>query len=368
MNTVNTRVGNRGQEIYAFEFDTDQEITTDNVSLEDNYLDTSIEAFIREKTRRTSNGILDVIQKNGRIRIEVEPFAFQAPYKLTVGETRYTAEDFPDVRTDWADRFEPHDENGVLYRLYRPSAEGPRPLILFLHGGGEKGYDNWKQLTGCFGGAYLAETYPDYYVMAPQAKGREATAADIEAFKKLTFATSDQDTETGWNRTYLNQICDIIRRMIRKGEVNPQRVYVTGLSMGGGGTIRAMSVGSDLFAAGVPVCPSMTPETVAMLKGLTRSKIWIAAAYIDHTLYRHKYIVDCVLALKDAGNRNVYLTLYSPEELAEYGIGVIPGMDLEALFGWNHTCWIPTYHNAHGIMSWMTEQTLSSSVSGIRSV
>ena len=31
--------------------------------------------------------------------------------------------------------------------------------------------------------------------------------------------------------------------------------------MGGAGTVRAMSVGSDLFAAAIPVCPSMTPET-----------------------------------------------------------------------------------------------------------
>ena len=44
-------------------------------------------------------------------------------------------------------------------------------------------------------------------------------------------------------------------------EVDGRRVYVTGMSMGGAGTIRAMSVGAGLFAACVPVCPSMTPET-----------------------------------------------------------------------------------------------------------
>ena len=44
------------------------------------------------------------------------------------------------------------------------------------------------------------------------------------------------------------------------------------------------------------------------------------------------------------------------EDLAKYGIGIIPDMPLEARFGWNHTCWIPTYHDEFGIMSWMMNQ------------
>ena len=87
-------------------------------------------------------------------------------------------------------------------------------------------------------------------------------------------------------------------------------------------------------------------------------KIWVSAAYVDHTIYRHKYIVDGILALRDAGNNNARLTIYSPEELEAYGIATDPEMSLEAKFGANHACWILTYHNEHGILSWMTEQTL----------
>ena len=57
-----------------------------------------------------------------------------------------------------------------------------------------------------------------------------------------------------------------------------------------------------------------------------------------------------------AENQDAHLTLFSPEELAEYGIGIIPDMPLEAKLGWNHTCWIPTYHNASGALGWMMEQ------------
>ena len=41
------------------------------------------------------------------------------------------------------DAFTAEQEGSVLYRLYRPEASVPRPLILFLHGVGESGNDNY---------------------------------------------------------------------------------------------------------------------------------------------------------------------------------------------------------------------------------
>ena len=42
------------------------------------------------------------------------------------------------------DAFTAEQEGSVLYRLYRPEASVPRPLILFLHGVGESGNDNFS--------------------------------------------------------------------------------------------------------------------------------------------------------------------------------------------------------------------------------
>ena len=64
----------------------------------------------------------------------------------------------------------------MLYRLYRPEASVPRPLILFLHGVGESGNDNFSQMVGTVGAIRLAERYPDMYIMAPQAPARPKTA------------------------------------------------------------------------------------------------------------------------------------------------------------------------------------------------
>ena len=179
----------------------------------------------------------------------------------------------------------------------------------------------------------------------------------LAGFGKRDFAHSDVNMGPyGWYREYLAEICDMIRGWIAEGKVDRRRIYVTGMSMGGAGTLRAMSVGVDLFAAAVPVCPTMTPETFNILKGLTNAKLWIATSYVDHTIYRHKYIVDGIMALRDAGNNNAHLTLYAPEELNKYGIAVDPDLTYPELFSQNHMSWVPTYHDDHGIMSWLTQQ------------
>ncbi len=295
--------------------------------------------------------------KDGKMEISAPDFDYRANWTLTVGRKKYTRKEMDDEVCEGLEAFEKRFDDGVLYRLYTPHALGPRPLILFLHGGGNGGTDNITHIAADYGCSQFAQKYPDFYVMAPQAPERDMSTF-LPSFMNADFAHSDQTGKFGWYREYLGEVCDLIRKMIAEGKVDRRRVYVTGMSMGGAGTIRAMNVGAGLFAAAVPVCPSMTPETFNILKGLTKAKLWIATAYVDHTIYRHKYIVDAVLALKDAGNRNVHLTLYSPEELAAYGISTDPDLTLKERFAQNHWSWVPTYHDEHGIMSWLTSQTL----------
>ena len=111
----------------------------------------------------------------------------------------------------------------------------------------------------------------------------------------------------------------------------------------------------ETFLLRVPVCPTMTPETFDILRTLNRP-VWVSTAYVDHTVYRHKYITDAVIQMKEQGNREAHLTLYSPEEMAKYDIGIVPGVPYEQRFGANHASWVLTYHNEHGIMTWLLNQ------------
>ena len=144
--------------------------------------------------------------------------------------------------------------------------------------------------------------------------------------------------------------------MVADGAVDARRVYVTGISMGGAGVLRTLSVDPELFAAAAPVCPTMTPETSAILRGLVSTRIWVSTAYIDHTVYRHKYVAEGVLHLRDRGNPHARFSLFSPEQLARHGIARNHDRPLDELLAENHASWVATYEDEDGSSTWLTSQ------------
>ncbi len=354
-------IGYTGQEISRFEMPWSGEVPDiETVRMEGPAVETDRIRYIKSVRGAAPGDVTAVSVRDGMLVVEIVPATTRADFTLVVGNQRFSRSEFA-IHTRTSDeKFARLEEGRVMYRLYTPDAKGPRPMILFLHGGGNGGFegerDNNKHIVTDYGPINFAENYPDLYVMAPMAV---EVRRDMRAFKMPTrFAQSGSFDVPGygWCREYLGQVCDIIRRMVADGKVDGRRIYVTGMSMGGAGTIRAMSVGSDLFAACVPVCPSMTPETFAILKSIRRP-VWVTSAYIDHTLYRHKYLVDAVMSMRDNGNSNAHLTLFSPEELEKYDIAITPDLPYPRLFSENHASWVPTYSNEYGIMSWLLNQT-----------
>ncbi len=273
---------------------------------------------------------------------------------------KQTADKVPVEHADW---FTYHTVDGVNFRLYTPEREnGPRPLILFLHGGGGSGTDNETQLTDTIGAIKLAERCPDMYVFAPQAPAGALTMQ--EAFARMqakgdpyrVILGSDTDNEfdaRGWTRWYLAKVADILRRMIASGEVDGRRVYVTGMSMGGGGTLKMLSVAPDLFAAALPICPSMNGESWPILNNLPKVPTLILASYIDHSPSRHAYIIRAVQKLWKEGRTDVEVYLFAEDELREYGIGTTPGVTTRELYAENHNVWILAMHNEQCCLDWM---------------
>ncbi|MCQ2530855.1 MAG: prolyl oligopeptidase family serine peptidase [Lachnospiraceae bacterium] len=355
-------LGLTGQEISEFIIDWEGDAPAkESIHLEGPAVETDHIAFLKESRGHAPGDVTEVKLEDGKLTISVEPSTNKVPWTLVIGDKKIEQKEFI-VHTRTADeKFERLEEGRVMYRLYSPeNATTPRPMILFLHGGGNGGHegerDNEKQLMADYGPVNFAEDYPDIYVMAPMCVEQKMDMSKVNMNAGFNNSGLGNDPRYGWSRYYLGLVCDIIRRMIKEGKVDPKRIYVTGMSMGGGGTIRAMSVGSDLFAAAIPVCPTMTPETFNILKSIKRP-VWVTSAYIDHTLYRHKYLVDAVMALKDDGNKNAHLTLFSPEDLEKYDISITPNMEYKTLFRQNHWSWVPTYKNEYGIMSWLLNQT-----------
>jgi|GEM_PF-559722 len=368
-NVAHAYLGLTGWEIDRLEIPWEGEAPAiDQVRLEGPAVDTEHNEYLKESRGTAPGDIRSLEVKDGTLCIEAEAFSNKAVWTLAVGEDRIGQSEF-EVHTRTADdKFARAQEGRLMYRLYTPeNATEPRPMILFLHGGGNGGYEdgegarnNEKQLMWDYGPVNFAENYPDIFVLAPMCVEERRDLSRVSMNNRFANSDFSSDPRYGWSRYYLGLVCDLIRRMIREGKVDPKRIYVTGMSMGGAGTIRAMSVGSDLFAAAIPVCPTMTPETFTILKSIRRP-IWVTSAYIDHTLYRHKYLVDAVMNMRDNGNDNAHLTLFSPEDLEKYDVSITPSLmqpeNYGKLFRQNHWSWVPTYKNEYGIMSWLFNQT-----------
>ena len=116
---------------------------------------------------------------------------------------------------------------------YEPTQKnGPLPLIVQLHGAGERG-DGQESLSLVdfhgLGKVIADKEIPCLFVM-PQCPNGDFWAARVES------------------------IIGFIHQLIEKYDIDTNKIYLTGLSMGGYGTWYTAMARPDLFAAIVPIC------------------------------------------------------------------------------------------------------------------
>lgn len=312
------------------------------------------------------SGVKTVEIEGNTVTLHMDPFLHRIDFTVECTHPelalKFKRDEVDHIDLHHEEMFRPIVENGVRYRLYEPESYGPRPLVLFLHGGGGSGEDNHLQLIDTIGAIKLAERCPDMYVMAPQAPSGSMSMEEMFAkmmskgdpFRVILGSDPDNDFgDRGWTRWYLGRIADIIRKMIAEGKVDARRVYVTGMSMGGFGTIKMVGVAPDLFAACLPICPSMNNESYPILENFPNVPAYIVSAYIDHQMGRHAYILRAVQKLWEKGRTDIRYTLFTPEELAEYGIGNSQGLTQKELYAELHNSWILAMHNEYCVLDWM---------------
>lgn len=127
------------------------------------------------------------------------------------------------------------------------------PLLIFLHGAGERGNDNQKQLT--HGKQFLIDNFytgNQAIVIVPQCPENSywANVKRHQIDNKTTFAFGATDTPTFPMKTLVSLVQD----WVSSGKVDAERVYVGGLSMGGMGTLELLWRMSDTFAAAFAIC------------------------------------------------------------------------------------------------------------------
>ena len=167
----------------------------------------------------------------------------------------------------------------VLARPRRPSlrGRGKRPLVVWLHGGGEGAslpddyYDNETTLRANRGALGFA---------TPQAQ-RIFSGAYVVAPQSTSYWIED-------GPRFAPLIREIIRDVVRRYPIDRDRIYVAGCSNGGYMTMKMTSVYPDLFAAAVPICgvvESLQPGGPRLITDAELSRIdtptWLVASRDD---------------------------------------------------------------------------------------
>lgn len=213
------------------------------------------------------------------------------------------------------------------YRLLRPQplvAERPYPVILFLHGAGERGRDNARQLEYLPAWMATAEERArrPCFLIAPQCRPDHAWV-EIDWQTKRVPPLPPQPT------TDLAAALDALDAVLAAEAADPNRVYLTGLSMGGYGSWDLAARHPERFAAVLPICGGGDEATAARLAPLP---IWCFHGAADPVVpvEGSRRMIDAIAA---AGGRPVY------SELPDVG----------------HDSWTPAYRNA-AVLDWLFAQ------------
>lgn len=153
------------------------------------------------------------------------------------------------------------------------------PLVLFLHGHGESGTDNQKQILNSdplacdSGGNPLTSSnnrvnYPCFY-LAPQVPNDPDNYHFYNRWVNwdcLQDPTGYFDKTPETNAAYLTYA--LIQQLLKQYRIDPSRIYVTGISMGGSGTYDIIMRYPKLFAAAAPMAGAGDSTKASLLKGM----------------------------------------------------------------------------------------------------
>lgn len=197
------------------------------------------------------------------------------------------------------------------YRILLPRNFNPKkqyPLVLFLHGSGERGSDNRKQLTH---GAslFLADSnrtrfpaiivfpqchkpgyWSNVYIENDTAKGKKR----IFHYKPDSLPTRD-----------MALLMELVRWLPTQYKISSRKTYVMGLSMGGMGTLEIVRRMPGHFKSAIAICGGAHPATAPKIR---KQKLWLLHGLKDDVVPPEKSILF-YLAMKRE-NAPIWLTLF----------------------------------------------------------
>ena len=195
------------------------------------------------------------------------------------------------------------------YRILLPINYNPKdkyPLIVFLHGIGERGNDNEKQLI--HGGSYFlrSDLRRQYkaIVVFPQCAANSlwtSLQARYDSSSQRYIFANTRDSAT----TPMRMVEVLLQKLPTLYRIDINRIYVGGLSMGGFGVYELVKRNPNMFAGAFPICGGADPAIANKLK---KVNWWIFHGAKDNVV-PPAYSEQMAAALKKAGAQVIF-TLY----------------------------------------------------------
>jgi len=191
----------------------------------------------------------------------------------------------------------------VGYAAYEPkNVTGKRPLIVWLHGGGEGGTDSpslpiMGNKATALSQAPIQNYFGGAYVLAPQCP------------------TVWMEGLTGWadgKPVYEDVLMELIKTYANSNpNIDQSRIYVGGDSNGGYMTLVLVRDNPDYFAAAFPVCEGLADKLISNgdLQNMAKTPLWFVAAKTDTTLPPNDFSVPTVARLRAIG-ANVHFSYF----------------------------------------------------------
>lgn len=222
------------------------------------------------------------------------------------------------------------------YRFYSPINKSNKslPLVIFLHGSGERGKDNVLQLIGNKGA--ITFTKQEFqkenpcFVLAPQAPLKDV----------LNHC---------WVEDHMpNRIKELIDNLMMQYNIDSKRIYLVGMSNGGSGVWKMIYDYPDFFAGAIVMCGIVDTESLNFKLGQKNlgtlnktniNRLKNTAIYICHDV--EDDLIDCQNSI------DIYNRLKENKNCL-----------LKLTKGYKHACWIDILNDKE-ILTWLFEQRLN---------
>jgi len=173
------------------------------------------------------------------------------------------------------------DGFSIKYRLYVPKdikKDEKLPLIVFMHGYGERGFNNTEQLRIGISKRLNPEVLEKYRAIyfAPQCPDDDMWVTVTGFVNRGYKVTEDNQTKS------LKAAFEIIDEILSTYNIDRNHIAITGLSMGGAASLEMVSRRPGFFKVCAPVCPAGAPlDNIDAFKG---TKVWFFHGVQDSTV------------------------------------------------------------------------------------